>query len=74
MPENNKRIGRRAIIGGSALALNAITLVYIIEKFLAVPELMPIGMQFFGTFSASIFGVVAFIVGGLSATDIFVKK
>ena len=72
--ENNKRIGRRAIIGGSALALISGFLIYIIETFKAMPELMEQGIKLFGSYSGIVFGVVAFIIGGLSATDIFVKK
>ena len=72
--ENNRRIGRRAIIGGSALMLVSGALVYIIETLKATPELLTLGMKLFSSYSAIVFGVVAFIIGGLSATDILTKK
>ena len=72
--ENNKRIGRRAIIGGSGLMLVSVALVYIIETLKTTPEMLELGMKLFSSYTTIVFGVVAFIIGGLSATDIFVKK
>ena len=74
--ENNekKRIGRRAIIGGSALGLVSAALVYIVETLKTTPELLELGMKLFGSYTGIVFGVTAFIIGGLSATDIFIKK
>ena len=72
--ENNKRIGRRAVIGGSGLILVSIALVYIIETLKTTPEMLELGMKLFSSYTTIVFGVVAFIIGGLSATDIFVKK
>ena len=72
--ENNKRIGRRAVIGGSGLMLVSVALVYIIETLKTTPEMLGLGMKLFSSYTTIVFGVVAFIIGGLSATDIFVKK
>ena len=76
MSTNNekKRIGRRAIIGGSAILLIQGTLVYIVESFKADPELLGIGMGFFNAYTSIVLAIVGFIIGGLSATDIFKKK
>lgn len=71
---NSKRIGRRAIIGGSAVLLIQGTLIYIIETFKHSAELLSLGFQIFGTYTGIVLGIVAFVIGGLSATDIFLKK
>ena len=76
MSINNEknRIGRRAIIGGSAIFLIQVTLVYIIESFKHDSELLAMAMGFFNAYTSIVLAIVGFIIGGLSATDIFKKK
>ncbi|MCK4819901.1 hypothetical protein KA005_29315 [bacterium] len=72
--ENDKRIGRRAVIGGSALALIMGCLIYIIESFKDSAELLLIGKDLFSNFTSVVLGIAAFVITGLSITDAILKK
>lgn len=76
MAENNekKRIGRRVTIGGAAIVLVTIAFYVIIFNFKHDAELLKIGINLYGNYTAIILGVVGFIISGLSGTDIFGKK
>ena len=76
MAENNekKRIGRRAIIGGAAMLLITVAFYVIIYTFKNDAELLKIGQDLFGNYTAITLGVVGFILGALSATDLLGKK
>lgn len=68
MEDNNekKRFGRRAGFGITALALSTIS--YYVCLFKNVP------LEWFNTYSAFVVGIIGFIIGGLTITDILLKK
>ncbi len=69
-----KRFGRRAFFG--LLAIVLLTWGYHETLFLLKgdAELMKLGIDLFSVYGPIILGVVGFIFGGLTATDIFMKK
>ena len=76
MAENNekKRFGRRAGIGIGAIVLISLAFYVIIFVFKSNADLLKVGLDLFGNYSAIILGIAGFIIGGLSATDILLKK
>jgi len=72
--ENNKRIGRRFIIGGSAILLISVAFYYIIETFKHNVELLQIAQNIFGNYTSSVLIIVGFIAGTLTVTDAIFKK
>lgn len=66
--ENNekKRFGRRASFGIAALVLITI------EHYVAIFK--SLGIEWPTNYAMYVAGIVAFIIGGLSATDIWGKK
>ena len=74
MENNNKRIGRRAVIGGSALGLITGCLVYIIETFKSDAALLKVGLDIFSNYTGVVLGLAAFVITGLSVTDAILKK
>ena len=74
MENNNKRIGRRAIIGGSAIALVTIAFYYIIETFKHDIELLQIGQNIFGNYSSTVLLIAGVVAGTLTITDAILKK
>ena len=74
--ENNekKRIGRRFVIGGSAILLITIAFYYIIETFKHDIELLQIGQNIFGNYSSSVLLIAGFVAGTLTITDAILKK
>ena len=74
MENNNKRIGRRFVIGGSAILLITIAFYYIIETFKHDIELLQIGQNIFGNYSSSVLLIAGFVAGTLTITDAILKK
>lgn len=76
MAENNekKRFGRRAAIGIGALILVTVAFYHIVYIFKTSAELMKLGLDLFGSYSSIVLGLSIFIITGLSATDILLKK
>ena len=74
MAENNKRFGRRAGIGSTAIALLTVAFYMVLCVCRKDPELMKIGRELFADYAVYVFGTAAFVIGGLSATDIFLKR
>ncbi len=74
MENNNKRIGRRAVIGGGAILLITIAFYYIIETFKHDIELLQIGQNIFGNYSSSVLLIAGFVAGTLTITDAILKK
>ena len=72
--KNNKRVGRRFAIGGSAIALLAGFLIYIIETFKHNIELLQIGKDLYGNFSGDVMLITGFVAGALTITDAILKK
>lgn len=65
---------RRLIIGGSAIGLISVAFYVIIFTFKHDAALLKIGQDLFGNYTAITLGIVGFILGALSATDILGKK
>ena len=74
MENNNKRIGRRFVIGGSAIVLVTVAFYYIIETFKSSVELLEIGKNIFGSYSSTVLLIAGFVAGTLTITDAILKK
>ena len=69
-----KRFGRRAAIGIGTIVLITAAFYHIVYIFKTDAELMKLGLDLFGTYSSIMLGLAIFIITGLSATDILLKK
>ena len=76
MAENNekKRFGRRAGIGIGTGILITVAFYYVVNSFKLDAALLKIGLDLFGNYSSIMLGLAIFIITGLSATDILLKK
>lgn len=76
MAENNekKRFGRRAGIGIGVVVLLSIAFFHVVNKLGSDAILLKLGVDLFGVYAQMVLGVAFLIIGGLSATDILLKK
>jgi len=72
--QNNKRFGRRAGIGIAAISLLTVAFYVVLIFCRANADLMKIGRELFADYAVYVFGTAVFIIGGLSATDIFTLR
>lgn len=71
---NNKRIGRRAIIGSGALLLITGMTIYLVETLKHEAAMLTIAKDILGSYTSEVMLIALFIIGGISVTDAILKR